>query len=186
MGFQAVLDANVLLPAPLRDTLLRLAEASSPSLVVVRGRIGKGSIRHIVSGQFACFRSDWTHERGSPATPRRPVAACATHARTRTSRTPLGTSPGCRGAFASRLSRSSGRASRAHRPARLPPLPHRSWHRPGRATRPWSYRDRTIPPCRSKRANAEGCTGRRGGPGARRTSRRDSDSRLSLIHISEP
>jgi hypothetical protein len=27
MGFQAVLDANVLLPAPLRDTLLRLAEA---------------------------------------------------------------------------------------------------------------------------------------------------------------
>jgi len=27
MGFQAVLDADVLLPAPLRDTLLRLAEA---------------------------------------------------------------------------------------------------------------------------------------------------------------
>jgi predicted nucleic acid-binding protein len=27
MGFQAVLDANILLPAPLRDTLLRLAEA---------------------------------------------------------------------------------------------------------------------------------------------------------------
>lgn len=27
MGFQVVLDANVLLPAPLRDTLLRLAEA---------------------------------------------------------------------------------------------------------------------------------------------------------------
>lgn len=27
MGFQAILDANVLLPAPLRDTLLRLAEA---------------------------------------------------------------------------------------------------------------------------------------------------------------
>jgi len=27
MGFQAVLDANLLLPAPLRDTLLRLAEA---------------------------------------------------------------------------------------------------------------------------------------------------------------
>jgi hypothetical protein len=27
MGLQAVLDANVLLPAPLRDILLRLAEA---------------------------------------------------------------------------------------------------------------------------------------------------------------